>query len=204
MNATTDTDPAGEADLVLRLRAGEDAAYEELVRTYAGRLLAAVRRYLPAEDDARDAVQEAFLSAFKAIDRFEGGSRLYTWLYRIAINAALMHIRRRSSRPEESVEDLLPRFGDDGRMTGAGDAWNLPDGGSPDAAETRVIVRQAIDRLPDSYRAVLLLRDIEGLSTEEAARALDATPGAVKVRLHRARQALRELLDRRFAGGRER
>ena len=98
MHATTDTNPAGEADLVRRLQAGDDDAYEELVRAYAGRLLGAVRRYLPAEDDARDAVQEAFLSAFKAIDRFEGGSRLYTWLYRIAINAALMQIRRRSSR----------------------------------------------------------------------------------------------------------
>ncbi len=203
MHATPDPTPAAEADLVRRLKAGEDAAYEELVRTYAGRLLGAVRRYLPVEDDARDAVQEAFLSAFRAIDRFEGGSRLYTWLYRIAINAALMQIRRRGSRPEESVEDLGPRFGDDGGLVGARDPWNLPERGSPDAAETRVIVRQAIDRLQDSYRAVLLLRDIEGMTTEEAARALETTPGAVKVRLHRARQALRELLDRRFAGGRD-
>jgi len=115
-----------------------------------------------------------------------------------------MQIRRRSSRPEESVEDLLPRFGDDGGLMDAGTAWNLPDGGSPDAAETRVIVRQAIEQLQESYRAVLLLRDIEGMSTEEAASALETTPGAVKVRLHRARQALRALLDRRFAGGRDR
>ena len=203
MTEMSDPTPTTESDLVTRLRAGEDAAYEELVRTYAGRLLGAVRRYLPAEEDARDAVQETFLSAFKAIDRFESGSRIYTWLYRIAINAALMHIRRRGSRPEESVEDLLPRFGDDDHLIGAGDAWNLADGASPNAAETRVIVRQAIEQLQDSYRAVLLLRDIEGMNTEEAARALETTPGAVKVRLHRARQALRELLDRQFAGGRD-
>ena len=204
MATTPDLTPASDADLVARLRAGDDAAYEELVRTYAGRLLAAVRRYLPAEEDARDAVQETFLAAYKAIERFEGGSRLYTWLYRIAINAALMHLRRRGSRPEESVEDLLPRFADDGHLIGSDSAWNLPEGGSPNAAETRVIVRHAIEQLQDSYRAVLLLRDIEGLSTEETARALETTPGAVKVRLHRARQTLREMLDRRFAGGRDR
>jgi len=193
-----------DAGLVARLKSGDDDAYEEIVRRYAGRLLAAVRRYLPAEEDARDAVQEAFLSAFRAIDRFEGGSRLYTWLYRIAINAALMQLRRKGSRPEEPIEDLLPRFASDGhREESGGGPWNRPDGASPDAAETTAIVRQAIARLPDAYRAVLLLRDIEGLDTEETARMLDTTPGAIKVRLHRARQALREILARSIPEGRE-
>lgn len=201
---TRDIDASDETALVERLRAGDERAYEELVRTYAGRLLAGVRRYLPRDEDAADAVQEAFLSAFKSIDRFQGGSRLYTWLYRIAINAALMQIRRKGSRPEESVEDLLPRYLDDGHRADPGGPWNLPDGAEPDRAETLAVVRQAISRLPENYRAVLLLRDIEGMDTAETARLLATTPGAIKVRLHRARQALRELLDRSLAGGTER
>jgi len=197
-----DPQPAvsSEADLVARLRAGDDDAYEELVRTHAGRVFAVVRRYVASDEDARDVVQEAFLSAFRAMDRFEGASRLSTWLHRIAVNAALMHLRRKAARPEEAIDDLLPRFSEDGHREGPAATWDLPDGGSADAALTRAFVRQAIDRLPDGYRAVLLLRDIEGLSTEETARLLATTAGAVKVRLHRARQALRELLDRRFAG----
>jgi RNA polymerase sigma-70 factor (ECF subfamily) len=107
---------AGEADLVARLRAGSDAAYEELVRAQGARLLAVARRLLRSEEDARDAVQDAFISAFRAIDRFEGGSRLSTWLHRIVVNAALMKLRSQQRKPETSIEDLLPRFLEDGHF----------------------------------------------------------------------------------------
>jgi len=98
-----------ESDLVARLRAGDEAAYAELVRTQGGRMFAVARRLLRSDDDAADAVQEAFVSAFRAIASFEGGARLSTWLHRIVVNAALMKLRTRARRPEVSIEELLPR-----------------------------------------------------------------------------------------------
>jgi RNA polymerase sigma-70 factor (ECF subfamily) len=186
---------AGEADLVARLRAGSDAAYEELVRAQGARLLAVARRLLRSEEDARDAVQDAFISAFRAIDRFEGGSRLSTWLHRIVVNAALMKLRSQQRKPETSIEDLLPRFLEDGHFAEPPAEWQQSADRALERRETRELVRQAIDGLPENYRTVLLLRDIEGLDTAETAEALGVTANAVKIRLHRARQALREQLD---------
>ncbi len=186
---------AGEADLVARLRAGSDAAYEELVRAQGARLLAVARRLLRSEEDARDAVQDAFISAFRAIDRFEGGSRLSTWLHRIVVNAALMKLRSQQRKPETSIEDLLPRFLEDGHFAEPPAEWQQSADQALERRETRELVRQAIDGLPANYRTVLLLRDIEGLDTAETAEALGVTANAVKIRLHRARQALREQLD---------
>ena len=186
---------AGEADLVARLRAGSDAAYEELVRAQGARLLAVARRLLRSEEDARDAVQDAFISAFRAIDRFEGGSRLSTWLHRIVVNAALMKLRSQQRKPETSIEDLLPRFLEDGHFAEPPAEWQQTADQALERHETRELVRQAIDGLPENYRTVLLLRDIEELDTAETAEALGVTANAVKIRLHRARQALRGQLD---------
>ncbi len=186
---------AGEADLVARLRAGSDAAYEELVRAQGARLLAVARRLLRSEEDARDAVQDAFISAFRAIDRFEGGSRLSTWLHRIVVNAALMKLRSQQRKPDTSIEDLLPRFLEDGHFAEPPAEWQQSADQALERRETRELVRQAIDGLPENYRTVLLLRDIEGLDTAETAEALGVTANAVKIRLHRARQALRQQLD---------
>ena len=194
-------DQATERSLVSLLRSGDETAFERLVRDHGGRLLSVARRFLRDEEEARDAVQECFLSAYKALDRFDQGSRLSTWLHRIVINACLMRLRTRRRKPEESIEDLLPQFQADGhQVRHPTPEWE----GSAETLlarkETRSIVRKAIDRLPDSYRAVLLLRDIEELSTEEAARSLGVTENAVKIRLHRARQALRGLLEPHFRG----
>jgi len=190
-----------ERDLLRRLKSGEELAFERLVRDQGGRLLAVARRFLRDEEEARDAVQEGFLSAWRALDRFDQGSRLSTWLHRIVVNACLMRLRTRRRRPEEPIEDFLPRFEADGhQVLHPTPEWE----GSAETllarSETRAIVREAIDRLPESYRAVLLLRDIEELSTEEAARSLGVTENAVKIRLHRARQALRGLLEPHFRG----
>ncbi len=186
--------PEEDDALVRRLRAGDEAAFEEVVRLHAGRLLAVVRRFLPREEDARDAVQDAFLAAFRALDQFTGSARLSTWLHRIAVNAALMKLRARSRRPEEPIEELLPRFHEDGVLADTPREW--PGGADAllEKEEVRQTVRRSIDRLPEGYREVLLLRDIEELDTEETARLLGLTAGAVKVRLHRARLALRTLL----------
>lgn len=190
--------PDGEAELLRRLRAGDPRAFEALVNAEAGKLLALARRILRHEEEARDAVQEAFVAAFQRLSSFKGECRLSTWLFRIAANAALMRLRRRRRRAEDSIEELLPSFVEDGhRRIPPGDR-NLP---APDLAaqqaQLRARVRACIDELPDGYRTVLLLRDIEERSTDEVAALLGVTANAVKIRLHRARQALRELLVRR-------
>jgi RNA polymerase sigma-70 factor (ECF subfamily) len=184
-----------EAELVGRLRAGDDDAYATLVKQQAGRMLAVARRMLGSEEDAQDVVQEAFLSAFKAIDRFEGTSRLSTWLHRIVVNAALMKIRSSKRRPEMPIEELLPTFLEDGHLAVMPAEWKKTAQDVLESKETRAMVRGLIDELPELYRNVLLLRDIEGLDTKETADLLEVSPNAVKIRLHRARLALRTLLD---------
>jgi RNA polymerase sigma-70 factor, ECF subfamily len=194
-----------ESALLARLRQGDDAAYEELVRTLGGPLLAAARRLLKREEDAQDALQEAFLSAFKALPTFEAQSRLSTWLHRITINACLMKLRARKRRPGEhaaaSIEDLLPTFLPDGHQTRPNTPWAETSDVAAHRKEVQDLVRSSIDRLPDDFRTVLILRDIEEVDTNEAAEMLHLTPAAVKTRLHRARQALRQLLDPYFAKG---
>jgi RNA polymerase sigma-70 factor, ECF subfamily len=190
---------ADETRLLAALRAGDAAAYETLVRREGGRMLAVARRFLRQEEDARDAVQDAFLQAFRALPRFSGEARLGTWLHRIVVNASLMKLRTRRRKPEEPIDALLPAF-EDGHHAEYVAEWR--DGADVllERAETRAFVRECIDALPETYRTVLLLRDVEELDTDEAARALEVTPSVLKVRLHRARQALRTLLDKRWGG----
>lgn len=189
------TDPVQpDAGLLARLRAGDESAYEELVRRETRHLLAVARRLLRNEEDAQDAVQQAFLSAFKALASFSGQSQLSTWLHKIVANASLMKLRTRGRRPEESIEDLLPAFLEDGHHVERFSEWALPADVSMVRQQTRAQVRAAIERLPETYRTVLMLRDIEEFTTDEAAEALGITVTAVKVRLHRARQALLKLL----------
>lgn len=188
-----------EAGLIAQLRAGDQAAFEQVVRTYGGRLLAVTRRIVGSDEDARDIVQDAFLNAFKNLDKFEGNSRFSTWLHRIAVNAALMKLRTRKRRPEQSIEALLPAFLDDGHHEERFQSWEEPVDKAMERAETRQLVRAKIDELPEGYRTVLVLRDIEGLDTEETAKMLGLSVNATKIRLHRARQALRTMLAPHFA-----
>ena len=181
--------------LVRRLQRGDEAAFEELVRNHGGRLLSVARRFLGASEDAQDAVQEAFIRAFKAIHTFEERAQLHTWLHRILVNTALMKLRERRRKPEESIDDLLPTFAADGHQTVESREWS---DALFERKETASIVRDAIATLPESYRIVLVLRDLEERDTAETARMLGTTATVVKVRLHRARQALRTLLDREF------
>ena len=185
-----------ETDFVARLKAGDEAACEALVREHGGRLLAVARRYMRSDEDARDAVQEAFIAAFRSIDRFEGGSAISTWLHRIAVNCCLMKLRSGRRRPETSIEELLPTFDETGHRVLHEETWPESVEAAIERRQTRERVREAIGLLPEKYRTVILLRDIEELSTEHAARVLGTTVTAVKVRLHRARQALREILAR--------
>ncbi len=184
-----------ERALLAALRGGDDRAYERLVNEHGGRMLAVARRMLRNDEEARDALQEAFLLAFRGLPRFEGQSRLSTWLHRIVVNASLMKLRSRRAHPEESIEPLLPTFLEDGHSSVSYGDWPESADRLLERAEVRERVRASIDRLPVTYRTVLLLRDIEELDTGEVAEALGISANAVKIRLHRARQALRELLD---------
>jgi RNA polymerase sigma-70 factor (ECF subfamily) len=192
---------ADEAVLLAGLRAQDPHAFEQLVRLHGVRLLALARRILRNEEDAHEAIQDAFLSAFKGIAGFDGAARLSTWLHRITLNASLMKLRCRRRQPEQPIDHLLPGFLEDGHQADPAQPWQESSQQLLERQETRALVRACIDRLPETYRTVLLLRDIEELSTEETARLLGVSDGVVKTRLHRARQALRALLDPHFRGG---
>jgi RNA polymerase sigma-70 factor (ECF subfamily) len=190
--------PITDEELLPKLRAGDDAAYETFVRQYTGRMLAVARRLLRNEEDAIDAVQEAFISAFRKIDTFQGSSKLATWMHRIVVNASLMRLRKLKSQREHPIDELLPKFKDDGHAVHPARPWKDSAVAQAEREETKVWIRNQIDELPDTYRSVLLLRDIEGMDTEETAGVLGVNTNVVKTRLHRARQALRTLLDRRL------
>lgn len=184
-----------ERELVRALQRGDDAAFASLVRDHGAPLLATARRMLGNEDDARDALQEAFLSAFRAIKSFEEKSRLGTWLHRITVNAVLMKLRTRRRCCERSAEELLPKFTGDGHHVEPPCPWSDRAVRALQSKESSALLWRAIDQLPPQFREVIVLRDIEGLSTEEAGVHLGITKNAVKIRLHRARQSLRTLLD---------
>jgi RNA polymerase sigma-70 factor (ECF subfamily) len=169
--------------------------HERIVPEVGGRLLQVARRILRDEEDARDAVQDGLVSALGALDTFRDGARLSTWLHRIVVNAALMKLRARRRRPETPIESLLPVFDAITQRPAAPvAAWPESAEAALQRREIRLLVHRCIDRLPEAHRAVLRLRDIDDLDTVEVAAALGLTPNAVKIRLHRARQALRTLL----------
>ena len=193
--AASDSADESEAGLIAALKRKEDRACEQMVRRYGGRMLAIARRLLGDAAAAEDCVQDALLQAFRRIDGFESRSSLATWLHRITVNAALMRLRSRQHTSEVTIDDLQPVFDAYAVRTGA--AW---DGAN--AMERRVYGRQVNDlvkakiaELPEDYRVVLMLRDVEEFDTAQVAEMLDINEGAVKVRLHRARAALKKLIE---------
>jgi len=181
--------------LLAAVRAGCQDACEALVRAHAGAMRALAVRILGAEPEADDAVQEAFLSAFQALERFEGRSSLSTWLHRITANAALMRLRARRGQEMASVEELMPEFTSQGAWPEAVQAWPEPGQDPVLREELCGQVRECIAKLPEKHRIPLLMRDIEGLGNGEIARRLDISINAAKIRVHRARQAVRTLLE---------
>jgi RNA polymerase sigma-70 factor (ECF subfamily) len=178
-----------EAALVERAQGGDRAAFEELVRRHADRLYAVVLRFVADRDEAQEVTQEAFLRAWRSIDRFEGRSRIFTWLYRIGINEAK---RRAARRPPVKVVSL-----DDEPIPEAPD-WSEAPETRLRQADLRRLLEDAIRALPLEYRVPLILRDVEGLSTREAAEVMEIGEAAFKSRLHRARLAVRRALDEYF------
>ena len=185
-----------ELQLVRAAKQGDDKAFEELVRRYDRNVFRIAQHITQNREDAEDVVQDAFLKAYGNLNQFQEQSKFYTWLVRIAVNEALMKLRRR--RPERTVsldeevkteEDSLPREVAD---------WSPNPEQQYSQAELREILSRTIQGLPPGFRTVFVLRDVEGLSTEETAEALDLSIPAVKSRLLRARLQLRERLSRYF------
>ncbi|MBX7079491.1 MAG: sigma-70 family RNA polymerase sigma factor [Nannocystaceae bacterium] len=187
-----------DARLLERLRGGDDDAFDLLVRVHARALLATARRMLGVESDSQDAVQEAFLSAYRGLSAFDGRASVATWLHRIVVNTCLMRLRAARRKPEHSPLSLLPEYLEDGHQRTDTRPWRALPTQTLERVELCRLVRATIDELPMVHREVILLRDIEGLGTDEAAAMLGISAGALKVRLHRARQALRTLLEPHF------
>jgi len=199
---TTPTNPtsnyqeseAPDSRLAERLKANDPTAMEDLVRELGPRLLAVARRITGNEHDARDAFQDGMISAWKNIGSFQGDSKLSTWLHRIIVNAALAKLRKNKRSPRTSLDGLLPTFDESGHRV-LGQSVGPRVGERLEREELQRIVREKIEELPEDYRNVVVLRDIEQLDTKQAAEILGIKEGAVKTRLHRARQALRSLLE---------
>lgn len=159
-------------------------------------MLAVAKRILRNEADAQDCVQEAFLQAFQKIKGFEERSSIATWLHRIVVNAALMRLRQKTRRKETPVDDHLAAFDERGMRREEDSVLLRQPDAILESRETQILVRQAIDGLPEDFRNILLLRDIEECDTFETANLLDLSPSAAKTRLHRARAALKKRLEK--------
>lgn len=168
-----------------------------MVNRYDSKILRLAKHITQNQEDAEDVLQEAFLKAFTHLDRFEGGSRFYTWLVRIAVNESLMKLRKRRSGKMVSLDEPV-ETGDDQSLVREIAVWDDTPESRYTQTEMKTILDQAIDSLEPIYRTVFVLRDVEELSTEETAEALDLTIPAVKSRLLRARLQLREKLTKSF------
>jgi RNA polymerase sigma-70 factor (ECF subfamily) len=175
---------------VERAQAGDQEAFEELVRRHADRLYAVVLRFVADAEEAEEVTQEAFLRAWRGIDGFQGRSQFFTWLYRIGINEAK---RRAERRPPAGTVGSL----EDSPIDDAPD-WGQSPGLRAEQDDLRRVLEDAVRALPIEYRAPLILRDIEGLSTAEAAEVMELGEAAFKSRLHRARLAVRRAIDQHF------
>ena len=190
---------ASETDqkLVQRAQRGDLRAFDLLVLKYQGRISALVSRYLSDSGDVEDVTQEAFIKAYRALERFRGDSAFYTWLYRIAANAAKNHLVAKGRRPrsDASIEDAE-----------AFDEFGLnSDSGSPEAIamgdELVGVVDAAMHALPEELRAALTLRELEGLSYDDIAEVLGCPVGTVRSRIFRAREAIDERVREQLGGG---
>ena len=186
----------GDEDLVRIAQAGDNRAFDELVRRYRDKVYRLSYKILRHEEDAAEALQDAFLSAYRGLKNFKVESTFSTWLYRIATNASLMKYRRRREGHVSLEQSQSP--------DGSGEPLQIPDWSEQPLgdllnSETREVMQEGIAKLPEELRTVFVLRDIEELSNADVAEVLGISVAAVKSRLHRARIVLRDRLNRYFA-----
>ncbi|MDO6823929.1 RNA polymerase sigma factor RpoE [Marinobacter sp. 1_MG-2023] len=179
-------DSQTDLQLVRKVRNGDRAAFDLLVVKYQSRVASIISRYVYDSQEVMDLTQEAFIKAYRAIDRFRGDSAFYTWLYRIAVNTAKNHLESRSRRPQGSADSAEAENYDDGRR--------LRDIASPERLlqrdQLQNELRKAIANLPEELRSAFLLREYDGLSYEDIARILECPIGTVRSRIFRARDAV--------------
>ena len=182
--------------LVERVQQGDKQAFDVLVLKYQNKIIQLIYRYVHDPDEARDVAQDAFIKAYKAIDRFRGDSAFYTWIYRIAINTAKNHLVASARRPPKNDIDAQDAEQYEGAM-------GLKEYATPERLllrdEIQALIAKAIDELPDDLRTAIILRELEGLSYEEIAQTMECPIGTVRSRIFRARDAidtrLKPLLD---------
>jgi RNA polymerase sigma-70 factor (ECF subfamily) len=171
-------------------------AYDQLVRQYERRVFRIAQNITQNREDAEDVVQDAFLKAYKNINRFQGNSKFYTWLVRIAVNEALMKLRKRRTSRVVSMDDEVQT--EEGAIPREFADWSPNPEQMYGREELSEILNKTVQGLPPAFRTVFTLRDVDGLSTEETAEALKLSVPAVKSRLLRARLQLRERLAKYF------
>jgi RNA polymerase sigma-70 factor (ECF subfamily) len=196
VSTSTVTSGFDEAALVARAKAGDTAAFSELVKQYDRRVFRMAKQITQNEEDAEDVLQETFLKAYSHLDDFQGNSRFYTWLVRIAVNEALMKLRKRRSDKSVPLDEPI-EIGEDELVREIA-VWDENPEDQYSREELAEILDEAVQSLKPAYRTVFVLRDIEELSIEETAKALNLSISAVKSRLLRARLQLREKLTRQF------
>ncbi len=189
MNASPYND---ETELIKALQRGEAAAYEQLIEQYADIVYRTAYRLLQNPHDAEDAMQETFLAAYLRVNEFEGKARLSSWLYRIVTNKALDILRKRS-RKTDAATDSIEDLSEDAAELLADQEAVLPEDWA-ERRETAALIREGLEGLSPSLRAAFVLFEMEGLSMDEVASALNISTSAAKVRVHRARRALRDYL----------
>jgi RNA polymerase sigma-70 factor, ECF subfamily len=189
--------------LVARAQGKDVAAFEELLGRYEEKLYRLAMRFVRNESDAQEILQDVFLSAWRKLPGFEGRAQFGSWLYRVTVNASLMFLRSRNRHPEVMLEDMEPAVlskTTEASVHGLNEDWSRRPDEQLQSEEMRRHIQGAVDSLPDGLRTVFLVRDVEGLSTEETAELLGLSLPAVKTRLHRARLALREAIGHYFVG----
>ena len=196
MSETTVAEVFDEAPLVDRARSGDTAAFSELVNRYERKIFRLAKHITQNDEDAEDVLQETFLKAYSHLESFQGHSKFYTWIVRIAVNEALMKLRKRKSSRTISLDE--PTDTGEDTMVREIAVWEENPEQKYSRDELREILDKAVDSLKPAFRTVFVLRDIEEMSTEETASALDISIPAVKSRLLRARLQLREKLTKFF------
>jgi len=189
--------PEDETQLAESMRRGEKRAFDTLLHAYGPEVLAIAGRLLLRDDEAAEVVRETFARAYRERSSYSSTTRLSTWLQRLALELAVARVRAQPRTSEEPLEDLLPRFLPTGQHVRTFQPWADPATRLDQPATVAFVVKQ-IRRIPRSYRAVLLLRDVVGITTDEVAEIMGLTPNAVRIRLHRSRLALRTLLAPHF------
>ncbi|MEY4669486.1 MAG: hypothetical protein RL518_2185 [Pseudomonadota bacterium] len=185
-----------DVQVVNQFKAGDALAFEEIISRYESKVMSLALRFTRNQEDAEEVMQDVFTTVYRKIDGFRGQSAFSSWLYRIVVNAAFMKLRKRKQTQTVSIEDISPaikQYCIDRETFNGSHSQNIAI-----SHEMQSVIQNAVNRLPDQYRAVFVLRDVDGLSNQETGEILNLSIPAVKSRLHRSRIMLRKKLQRYY------